>query len=141
MPESLCRPICRSATSDVLDLSTQAVRKKLSPYAVKAFMNIMDIWRIPATDARTLLGGVSNGRYYELRKNPGKTLGQDAPMRVSLLVGIFKALNILHEQKLADAWVSLPNSNRIFKGNSPLEFMIRGGVPAMHTVRRLLDAS
>ena len=60
--------------------------------------------------------------------------------RISYLVGIFKALNILHSQKLADEWVRLPNTNRIFAGRTPLEYMIRGGVPAMQTVRRLLDA-
>ncbi len=134
-------PVSRTEVAPrVPDLSSLAVRRELSPHAIKGFMNIMDAWQIPALDARHLLGGVSNGRYYELRKNPDKILGQDALMRVSLLVGIFKALNILHEPKLADAWVSLPNANRIFGGATPLEFMIRGGVPAMLTVRRLLDA-
>ena len=34
----------------------------------------------------------------------------------------------------------LPNSNRIFGGDTPLAYMVSGGVPAMQTVRRLLDA-
>jgi hypothetical protein len=55
-------------------------------------------------------------------------------------VGIFKALNILHGQELADEWIRLPNANRIFSGSTPLDYMIKGGVPAMQTVRRLLDA-
>jgi hypothetical protein len=46
----------------------------------------------------------------------------------------------LHEQELADKWVSLPNTNRIFGGRTPLEYMIRGGIPAMQAVRRLLEA-
>jgi len=36
--------------------------------------------------------------------------------------------------------VHLPNSNRLFGGATPLAYMIRGGVPALQTVRRLLDA-
>mgnify|MGYP006137360473 CR=1 FL=1 len=56
------------------------------------------------------------------------------------IIGIFKALNILHSKKLADAWVLLPNSNRIFAGQTPLAYMMKGGVPAMQMVRRLLDA-
>lgn len=122
------------------DLSSTGVRERLSPGAIKAFMNIIDAWNISAKDARQLLGGVSNGLYYQYRRNPNRTLSQDALMRTSLLVGIFKALNVLHEQELADAWVSLPNANRIFRGTTPLDYMIRGSVPAMLTVRRLLDA-
>jgi hypothetical protein len=76
-----------------------------------------------------------------MKKNPeGKILDADQMYRVSYLIGIFKALNILHSQSLADEWVRLPNSNRIFGGRTPLEYMVRGGVSAMQTVRRLLDA-
>jgi hypothetical protein len=60
-------------------------------------------------------------------------------LRISYLVGIFKALHILFGEKLADEWVMLPNTNRIFGGESPLAYMKRGGIPAMQIVRRLLD--
>jgi len=56
------------------------------------------------------------------------------------LIGIFKALNILYSEKRADSWVQLPNSNRIFSGETAINYMIKGGLPAMQTVRRLLDA-
>jgi hypothetical protein len=36
--------------------------------------------------------------------------------------------------------VQLGNRNPIFGGQTPLTYMIRGGLPAMQTVRRLLDA-
>jgi hypothetical protein len=39
---------------------------------------------------------------------------------VSYLFGIFKALHSLHGQSLADRWLRLPNSNRIFRGVAPL---------------------
>ena len=35
---------------------------------------------------------------------------------------------------------TLPNTNRIFNGRTPLEYVIRGGLPALQIVRRLLDA-
>jgi hypothetical protein len=47
---------------------------------------------------------------------------------------------MLYSDALADRWVHLPNSNRLFGGATPLAYMIRGGVPALQTVRRLLDA-
>jgi hypothetical protein len=97
-------------------------------------------WRVRDEDARVLLGGVSNGPFYDMKRNPDRVLDADRLTRVSYLVGIFKALNILHGRSLADEWVHLPNRNPIFAGQTPLAYMMRGGLPAMQTVRRLLDA-
>jgi hypothetical protein len=122
------------------DLSARAERERLSAPALKAFFNIMTRWQIRDEDARALLGGVSNGPFYEWKRDPNRTLDTDRLTRISYLIGIFKALSILHGKRLADEWVRLPNSNPIFGGGTPLAYMIRGGLPAMHIVRRLLDA-
>lgn len=53
---------------------------------------------------------------------------------------IFKALNIVHSQELADEWVRLPNQNSLFNGSTPLSYMIQGGVTVMRKVRQLLEA-
>jgi Protein of unknown function (DUF2384) len=133
-------PATRYEPSPLLDLSLKEERERLSPSAIKAFLNIMAKWEVRDEDARTLLGGISNGQFYEMKKNPQRMLSADALTRISYLVGIFKALNILHSKKLADAWVQRPNSNPIFGGQTALGYMIKGGLPAMQTVRRLLDA-
>ncbi len=133
-------PATPHAPAPVPDLSSPTERERLTPSARRAFFNIMDAWGVRAEDARALLGGVSNGRYYAMKQAGGRALDQDRLQRISLLVGIFKALNILYSQRLADAWVHLPNDNRVFQGTTPLEAMIRGGLPAMLLVRRLLDA-
>jgi Antitoxin Xre/MbcA/ParS C-terminal toxin-binding domain len=133
-------PATRFEPSPLVDLSSKAERERLSPSAVRAFFNIMTRWKVRDEDARRLLGGVSNGPFYELKKQPDRTLDSDRLLRVSYLVGIFKALNLLYSEPLADAWVLRPNTNRIFGGSTPLAYMIRGGLPAMQTVRRLLDA-
>jgi hypothetical protein len=134
-------PVTRYQAAPVRDLSSRAERERLSSAALPAFFNIMRHWGIRDSDARQLLGGISNGPYYQLKKNPDdKVLEADVLVRISYLVGIFKALNSLHGEKLADQWVKLPNSNRIFGGSTPLEYMIRGGVEGMQNVRRLLDA-
>jgi hypothetical protein len=91
-------------------------------------------------DARALLGGVSNGPFYEWKRKPDRVIDTDRLTRISYLIGIFKALQILHGRAIADQWVHLPNQNAIFAGETPLAFMKRGGLPAMQTVRRLLDA-
>jgi hypothetical protein len=123
-----------------VDLSSKAERERLSPSAVRAFFNIVARWGIRDEDAKLLLGGLSNGPYYEMKKNPDRTLETDRLLRISYLIGIFKSLNILYSKKLADQWIRLPNTNRIFGGQTPLDYLIKGGLPAMQTVRRLLDA-
>ena len=138
---ALAYPASRYDPSGIVDLTLKAERERLSPSALKAFFNIMERWRIRDEDARQLLGGATNGPYYAMKKDPdGRVLDSDRLMRISYLIGIFKALNILHGEALADEWVRLPNTNRIFGGATPLAYMIRGGVPAMRTVRSLLDA-
>jgi hypothetical protein len=132
------------------DLSSRAVQEKLSPVAIRAFFRLASHWKLRDEDARGLIGGISNGSFYQLKRGTSKTsntktldaktLDQDKLTRVSLLVGIFKALNILYGTKLADAWVQLPNTNPIFGGETPLAYMLKGGVPSMLRVRQLLDA-
>jgi hypothetical protein len=133
-------PATRYRLDAAPDLSARAERERLSAPALKAFFNIMTRWKVRDEDARALLGGVSNGPFYEWKRNPDRVLDTDRLTRASYLIGIFKALHILHGKSLADEWVQLPNSNPIFAGEAPLAFMMRGGLPAMHTVRRLLDA-
>jgi len=122
------------------DLSKKDVIKRLSPSAVKGFLKIAALWELRDEDARQLLGGVSNGAYYELKKTRSRLLDQDRLTRISLLTGTFKALNILYRKKLADRWVHLPNTNPMFGGETPLAYMIKGGMPAILRVRQLLDA-
>ena len=100
----------------------------------------MGRWQVRDEDARALLGGVSNGPFYEMKRAPERLLEPDRLTRISYLIGIFKALNILHGRALADEWVHLPNTSPIFEGQTPLAYMVRGGLPALQTVRRLLDA-
>jgi len=123
------------------NLADKHVQKRLSPTARKAFFKIITAWKVRDEEAKQLLGGISNGAFYQLKRGESKTaLDQDRLVRISLLVGIFKALNTLYSQKLADAWISLPNNNPMFAGESPLAYMVRGGQPAMMRVRQLLDS-
>jgi hypothetical protein len=124
----------------LIDLTSRSERERLSPSALKAFFNLVNRWGVRDEDARALLGGVSNGPYYKWKKEPERLLDADVLTRISYLIGIFKALNILYGEKLADEWVRLPNSNRLFGGRTPLNYIMRGGVPAMQIVRYLLDA-
>ncbi len=91
--------------------------------------------------ARSLLGGVASSTWHAWKTNPrGKQLDQDTLTRISLSIGIYKALNIYFNKPLADRWITLGNRGPMFAGHSPLEYMIQNGVPGMVDVRRMLDA-
>ena len=139
-PGAVRYPTTRYRLEAVPDFESREERERLSGPALKGFFNIMARWRVRDEDARALLGGVSNGPFYEMKRTPERLLEADRLTRISYLVGIFKALRILHGRDLADEWVHRPNSNPIFAGRTPLAYMIHGGLPAMQTVRRLLDA-
>ena len=136
----LAYPKTRATAPAPPDLTVREVRERLSGAAIRGFFSIMARWQVRDEDARGLLGGMTNGPYYELKRHPDRVLDVDRLTRISLLVGIFKALQILHSEELADRWVQLPNSGAVFNGATPLAYMLRGGVPALITVRRLLDA-
>jgi hypothetical protein len=123
-----------------VDLSRKENRARLSPAAIRGLLRIATHWRLRDDDTRALLGGISGGSFYALKNRAAKILDEDRLTRISLLVGIYKALNILYGQKLADAWIGLPNTNPMFGGDSPLDYVKQGGIPALLRVRQLLDA-
>ena len=133
-------PKSRFEPTILVDLNARAERERLSKSALKGFFKLAAAWRLRDEDARELLGGLSSSAFYEWKKNPERVLEVDRITRISYLLGIYKALHILYGDQLADEWVALPNSNQIFGGRTPLSQMLAGGLLAMQTVRKLLDA-
>lgn len=133
-------PASRFEPVALVDLNSKAERERLSRSALRGFFKMVARWKVRDEDARELLGGLSSSTYYEWKKNPNRILDVDRITRISYLVGIYKALHILYGGKLADEWVNLPNSNSIFARRTPLAYMVTGGLVAMQTVRKLLDA-
>jgi hypothetical protein len=133
-------PKSRFEPTVLVDLNAKAERERLSKSALIGFFRLMSSWQVRDDDARELLGGLSSSSFYEWKKHPDRLLEVDRITRISYLLGIYKALHILYGDKLADEWVHLPNTNPIFNGRTPLAHMLGGGLLAMQTVRRLLDA-
>jgi hypothetical protein len=133
-------PASRFDKVPLVDLNSKAERERLSRSALLAFFRLVERWKLRDDEARELLGGLSSSAYYEWKKNTDRVLEVDRITRISYLVGIYKALHILYGDKLADEWVKLANSNAIFGGRTPLAYMLAGGLLAMQTVRKLLDA-
>jgi hypothetical protein len=133
-------PATRYTPEPLVNFNSYDERKRLSGSSLAAFFKMMELWKVRDEDAKLLLGGVSNGTFYEMKKNPKeKVLDVDQMYRISYLLGIFKAINILHGQELADRWAQIPNKGPLFNGLKPLQYMIDGGPSALQAVRRFLE--
>jgi hypothetical protein len=116
------------------------VRRRMSRPAIRTFFNIADAWDLAVDEQRALLGWPAPSTYHKYKAGDVGTLSFDTLTRLSLVIGIYKALHILYaERGLADRWVQLPNSNPLFGGRPALELMTAGGIDGLYQVRRLLD--
>ena len=118
-----------------------AVRRRLSAPALRAFFNITRAWQLGVNDERGLLGWPPSSTFHKYKSGDAGILSFDTLTRVSLVLGIYKALHILYaESGFADRWMHMPNSNEIFGGRSPLAFSVDAGLDGLFQVRRLLDS-
>jgi hypothetical protein len=124
----------------MIDFADAAERARLSASAIHVFMNVVREWKLTAEQARGLLG-VDAPTYRAWQADPhGTTLDQEPLTRISLAIGIYKALHICQGEKLADRWVTLQNRGPLFAGQAPIDYMIERGQAGMKTVRRLVDS-
>jgi Protein of unknown function (DUF2384) len=116
-------------------------RKLLSPPALRAFFRIAELWQLSVAEQMTLLGITARSTFFKWKKNADVGLPKDTLERISYLLGIYKALQLLlPDPRAADAWVRLPNQAPLFGGRSALERMLSGHVADLFVVRRYLDA-
>jgi hypothetical protein len=117
------------------------VRKRMSAPAIRSFLRIGQAWDLSVEDQRGLLGWPAPSTYYKYKAGEVGTLSYDTLTRISLLLGIYKALHILYpDDALADRWLKLPNGNPLFGGKPALALMVDGGIDGLTQTRRLLDA-
>jgi hypothetical protein len=123
------------------NLADARERRRLSENAIRVFVNIARKWELSEAQARGLLGGVASSTFHAWKTRPkAKQLDQDTLTRISLVIGIYKALQIYFGKPWADRWVTLENRGTLFGGRAPIEYMMRHGQPGMAEVRRMLDA-
>jgi hypothetical protein len=114
----------------------------MSAAGLRAFFNIARDWELSTEEQITLLGSPGRSTFFKWRKEPQATrLGRDTLERLSLLLGIYKALQILLPQPAAaDAWIKRPNSAPPFGGRRALDRMLAGNISDLVAVRQYLDA-
>lgn len=116
-------------------------RRSLSGPALRTFFRIAEAWNLGAQEQMTLLGVTTPSTFYNWKKDPEVALPRDTLERISYVLGIWKALQILlPNPAAADAWIKAPNSARSFGGRSALARMLSGNVADLFVVRQYLDA-
>lgn len=107
---------------------------------MRTFLNIGKAWGLSVAEQQALLGYPAASTYHKHKAGQVGTLSFDMLTRISLVIGIYKALHILYaDDALADWWPKLPNSNVLFGGDPPLTLMTETGIDGLYQVRRLLD--
>ena len=114
---------------------------ELSGPALRTFFRIADAWRLSPHEARRILGEPPRSTFFLWKRTGEGQLSRDTLERVSYVLGIYKALQILlPEKSVADAWVRKPNSAPLFGGKPALDRMLSGNVADLYVVRQYLDA-
>jgi uncharacterized protein (DUF2384 family) len=127
-------------------MSTATLTHKVDPKtasgpALRTFFKLAEVWKLNEEDQLTLLGLQARSTLYKWKKERDGRLSMDTLERISYLLGIFKALNILlPDQAAADAWLKKPNAAPLFGGKSALQRMLSGRVADLFVVRQYLDA-
>lgn len=108
--------------------------------ALKAFGTIAESWSLTGREAAQLAD--MSETTWKRAKKPGFAgdLTRDQLLRLSAIVGLYKALELYFDPPIARQWVKLPNRGPEFDGARPLDVMIRGGLPKILRVRSYLDA-
>lgn len=108
--------------------------------ALNAFFNISKLWQLETHQEQILLGLPKRSTFFKWKKDRQGQLSQDTLERISYIMGIYKALQILlPDEIMANAWIKKPNDATLFNGKSALEKMLGGNVADLSDVRRYLD--
>jgi hypothetical protein len=100
---------------------------------------LADLWDLTPPEQLALLG-TKKATFYKWKKAAHPVLPQEKMERISYLLGIYKALQILLPIQAADTWVKKPNKAPLFAGRSALAYMLQGRVADLYEVRRYLDS-
>lgn len=115
--------------------------REISAAGLRAFFNIARDWDLNTDAQMVLLGGPGRSTFFKWKSAPNTAdLKRDTLERLSYLLGIYKALQILLPASTsADAWVKKPNTAPLFGGKSALDRMLGGNVADLLAVRQYLD--
>ncbi|MGA7177988.1 MAG: MbcA/ParS/Xre antitoxin family protein [Thiobacillaceae bacterium] len=116
--------------------------RAMSAAGLRAFFSIAQAWGLSTDEQMVLLGTPGRSTFFKWKSAPqAADLKRDTLERVSYILGIFKALQVLLPDPAAsDGWVKKPNTAPLFGGKSALDRMLGGNIGDLLAVRQYLDA-
>ena len=128
--------------SPAVKTQPQPSSRDLSAAGLRAFFNIARDWNLNTDEQMVLLGTPGRSTFFKWKSAPeAADLRRDTLERLSYLLGIYKALQVLlPAPSAADAWIKKPNDAPLFAGQSALARMLGGNVADLVAVRQYLDA-
>src|SRR5688500_16905224 len=134
-------PAAAALAGEPADRKDPAVRRRLSAPALRTFFSIAQAWALSTAEERALLGWPPASTFHKYKSGDAGVLSFDTLTRISLVLGIYKALELLYaEPAFAERWIRMPNANPLFGGETPTAFLSGPGFDGLFQVRRLLDA-
>jgi len=124
-----------------LQASTPVDPGEVSGPALRTVFRILAAWGLSNKEQMKLLGNPPKSTFYRWKQGEGVVLSQDTLERLSYILGIYSALQVLlPKPDAADAWIKKPNAALLFGGHSALARMLSGQVADLYVVRQYLDA-
>lgn len=115
-----------------------SVADRSAPSYLDVFFALAESWNLSTEQQIVLLGSPSRSTYFKWKKDGG-SVSADTEERLSHIVSIFKALEILFpDPDRATLW--LRRENRFFEDRSALDVMLGGRLTDILLVRNYLDA-
>lgn len=113
-------------------------KNEVAEVALRAFFNIVEKWQLRDQDSIALLGSPSRSTFYSWKRGNASALSPDTTERISLVLGVYKALRILFPTaEQAHQWINKPNT--FFGGKPARESFCKGSIINMLDMRRYLD--
>lgn len=128
---------------------TAVAAKSLSPArthdlgaaGLRTVFRIAGEWGLTTAQLMVLLGDPARSTFFRWKAGEVGQVSRDLLERLSYLIGIYKALQILLPQgDHAAAYLTRPNTAPVFGGKTPLQVMLGGQVADLFRVREYLDA-
>lgn len=108
--------------------------------ALRTFFAIAEAWALSVAEQIRLLGSPGRSTFYRWKAGYEGELAHDVIERISYILGIYKALQILFpDPKQADTWIRRLQADGPLAGTSALARMLGGQVADLYVVRTYLD--
>ncbi|OWY07304.1 hypothetical protein B6V76_03655 [Thioclava sp. IC9] len=107
----------------------------MTAVGLEAYGRIAAQWELSAKEAAALVGFSEADSAGARDPHEVISLTEDQTLRLSAVLGIYKALGTYFEDPIACAWMTQANTGPLFAGARPVDVAIEGGLPALLEIR------